>query len=49
MKESIQNGCLIGIELLYNKYVEVWTAVKEVNCVANIFLITENPYHNYPP
>ena len=48
MRESIRNGCSIGMELLYNKFINVWAAVKKPKCMENIFATTEDFYFKSP-
>ena len=48
MRESIRNGYSIGMELLYNKFINVWAAVKKPKCMENIFATTEDFYFKSP-
>ena len=49
MRESIRNRYSISIELLFNKYVEVWVELKKTKFVGNIFFTVEEFYYDHPP
>ena len=46
MRKSIRIGYPIGIELIYNEFIQVWVAANKMKCTENVLSIIEELYNN---